>query len=157
MDYMKISKISSLASAAKFMHASKGFTLIELLVVIAIIGILAGMVVVNMSSAPNAAKDATVKSYMDQVKSTFAIQYANNDPNSYLTATSSADYTTLKGKIDGAAATAAVLTASTDCKKYCMSAKLNAVAGSWCVDYAGNSEIVAATATCATVADPKCH
>ena len=139
------------------MQTQKGFTLIELLVVIAIIGILAGMVVVNMSSAPNAAKDATVKSYMDQVKSTFAIQYANNNPSSYLAATSSADYTTLKGKIDGAAAAASALTASTDCKKYCMAAKLNAVSGFWCVDYAGNSEIVAATTTCATVADPKCH
>ncbi|MFA5249268.1 MAG: type II secretion system protein [Candidatus Paceibacterota bacterium] len=44
-----------------------GFTLIELLVVIAIIGILAGMVVINMQGAPNSAKDATIKGYFSQM------------------------------------------------------------------------------------------
>jgi prepilin-type N-terminal cleavage/methylation domain-containing protein len=45
-----------------------GFTLIELLIVIAIIGILAGMVVVNMSGATDAAKIAKSKSFSNSVR-----------------------------------------------------------------------------------------
>ena len=47
----------------------KAFTLIELLVVIAIVGILAGMVVVNMSGATDAAKIAKAKSFSGSVRS----------------------------------------------------------------------------------------
>jgi prepilin-type N-terminal cleavage/methylation domain-containing protein len=141
------------------MQTQKGFTLIELLVVIAIIGILAGMVVVNMSSAPNAAKDATVKSYMDQVKSTAAIQYANNSPSTYTGLGTLSDYTTLYAKINAALPGASVplLTTSTDNLKYCMSAKLNAVTGSWCVDSAGNSNVVASTSSCNTAGTAVCQ
>ena len=46
----------------------KGFTLIELLVVIAIIGILSGMIFVSMRGGETAAKDARVKSAMDQIR-----------------------------------------------------------------------------------------
>ncbi|MFA5249008.1 MAG: LamG-like jellyroll fold domain-containing protein [Candidatus Paceibacterota bacterium] len=47
----------------------KGFTLIELLVVIAIIGILAGMVVVNLSGATDSAKIAKSKVFSSSVRS----------------------------------------------------------------------------------------
>ncbi|MFA5249047.1 MAG: LamG-like jellyroll fold domain-containing protein [Candidatus Paceibacterota bacterium] len=47
----------------------KAFTLIELLVVIAIVGILAGMVVVNMSGATDAAKIAKSKAFSGSVRS----------------------------------------------------------------------------------------
>ena len=46
-----------------------GFTLIELLVVVAIIGILAGMVVVNMSGATDAAKMAKSKAFSSSIRS----------------------------------------------------------------------------------------
>ena len=46
----------------------KGFTLIELLVVIAIIGILSGMIFVSTRGGETAAKDARVKSAMDQIR-----------------------------------------------------------------------------------------
>jgi len=47
----------------------KAFTLIELLVVIAIIGILAGMVVVNMSGATESARVANLKVFSSSVRS----------------------------------------------------------------------------------------
>jgi type IV pilus assembly protein PilA len=156
MDYMKI---SSLAPAAKLMQSSKGFTLIELLVVIAIIGILAGMVVVNMSSAPNAAKDATVKAYMSQIKSNAAIQYAISASNNYTGLTTLSDYITLKGKLDSQAATTSVFTSSTDNKKYCMYAKLNVptTATYWCIDSSGDSRAITSVTNCTTAASSTCQ
>jgi len=47
----------------------KAFTLIELLVVIAIVGILAGMVVVNMSGATDSARMAKSKAFSNSVRS----------------------------------------------------------------------------------------
>ncbi|MFA5249051.1 MAG: LamG-like jellyroll fold domain-containing protein [Candidatus Paceibacterota bacterium] len=49
--------------------ANKAFTLIELLVVIAIVGILAGMVVINMSGATDTAKIAKSKAFSSSVRS----------------------------------------------------------------------------------------
>jgi len=46
-----------------------GFTLIELLVVIAIVGILAGLAVVNMSGATEAARIAKLKVYSNSIRS----------------------------------------------------------------------------------------
>ena len=46
----------------------KAFTLIELLVVIAIVGILSGLVVVQMNGATNAANDAKKKANLDTIR-----------------------------------------------------------------------------------------
>ena len=134
------------------MQTSKGFTLIELLVVIAIIGILAGMVVVNMTSAPNAARDATVKSYMDQIKSVAAIELNNNGGYTSL-GPSITDYTTATTQI-GAVTTWKMTTTSS---RYCMWAKLLATPGSsWCIDSTGVSKKVTATSTCENATTPVC-
>ena len=65
------------------MQKTKGFTLIELLVVIAIIGILSGLIIVSMSGAQNAAKDARIKSAMDQLRSTAEIYKLNSATSVY--------------------------------------------------------------------------
>jgi len=62
------------------MKRSRGFTLIELLVVVAIIGILATVVVVNLSGAQKKARDARRKSDYNQISSAlgmYFIDYGN--------------------------------------------------------------------------------
>ncbi|MFA5178501.1 MAG: type II secretion system protein [Candidatus Paceibacterota bacterium] len=60
------------------MTMKKGFTLIELLVVIAIIGILSGLIIVSMGGAQNSAKDARIKTSMDQMRTVGALYYNTN-------------------------------------------------------------------------------
>jgi prepilin-type N-terminal cleavage/methylation domain-containing protein len=78
----------------------KGFTLIELLVVIAVIGVLAGIVLVSLSSVTDSAKDTRIKAGMNQIRlesniysskqatpGTFGISAASNFCVSTLTTT----------------------------------------------------------------------
>ncbi|MDD3032574.1 MAG: prepilin-type N-terminal cleavage/methylation domain-containing protein [Candidatus Pacebacteria bacterium] len=56
----------------------KGFTLIELLVVIAIIGILSGLIIVSLGDATNSAKEAKIKSALDQLRPVAQLYYNTN-------------------------------------------------------------------------------
>ena len=58
-----------------------GFTLIELLVVISIIGLLAGLILSNVSGIRERARDVARKSDLDQIKKALRIYY--NDFNEY--------------------------------------------------------------------------
>jgi prepilin-type N-terminal cleavage/methylation domain-containing protein len=60
----------------------RAFTLIELIVVVAIIGILATVVVINISNAQNKAKDATVKANMTTVQTSAGLY--ENDNSTYV-------------------------------------------------------------------------
>lgn len=56
----------------------KGFTLIELLVVISLIGILATLVLANMNSARERARDATRKSDLRNMQTALRLYYNDN-------------------------------------------------------------------------------
>ncbi|MFA6963559.1 MAG: prepilin-type N-terminal cleavage/methylation domain-containing protein [Patescibacteria group bacterium] len=60
------------------MRKLKGFTLIELLVVVAIIGILATVVVVNLSTSQNKARDAKLQNDLEQVANAAEIYRIDN-------------------------------------------------------------------------------
>lgn len=67
-----------------------GFTLLELLIVIVIIGILAVLIVPNLTSGPARARDSQRKSDMRNVKT--ALETYFNDNNQYPGGTGSAGY-----------------------------------------------------------------
>ena len=112
------------------MQTQKGFTLIELLVVIAIIGILAGMVVVNMSSAPTAAKNAKLQSYFDQLR-TAATVYSTNNNNSYVGFDLSGDGAVLKAKIVEISNT---YNSTSTANAFCARAQYVGTSTVWCID-----------------------
>ena len=116
----------------------KGFTLIELLVVIAIIGILSGTVVVSMSGAQGSAKDARIKSAMDQLRSVAELWRISQSSMTYVGFTGSADGTLLVADINLQSPGTLVAVDNTNviATAYCMSIELNG-GGHLCMDSTG--------------------
>ena len=65
----------------KLLKKQEGFTLLELLIVIVIIGILAVLIVPNLASGPQRARDSQRKSDLRNVKTALETYY--NDNNGY--------------------------------------------------------------------------
>ena len=113
----------------------KGFTLIELLVVIAIIGILSGTVIVSMSGAQDSAKNARIKSGMDQLRSAAEVYRLLN--STYVDFTTTGDGALIRADIDDDANGIGDLTVNPTVTAYCMSTPLNGSAGTICMDSTG--------------------
>ncbi len=120
------------------MNKSKGFTLIELLVVIAIIGILAGIVLINVNKARNKGSDAAIEAGLSQLRSAAEVYYNNNN-NSYTGVFSDSDVQRILTNINKNNGSAnATTAASTDA--YCASSVLKSDSSkTFCVDSAGNA------------------
>jgi prepilin-type N-terminal cleavage/methylation domain-containing protein len=129
------------------MQTQKGFTLIELLVVIAIIGILAGMVVVNMSSAPDAAKNAKLQSYMDQLRTAATVFSTTQASPTYVGFDGSGDGKLLADKITALPTT---YNSSSTATAFCAKAKYlgSATTTYWCIDSTNGYSGTATSGVC---------
>jgi prepilin-type N-terminal cleavage/methylation domain-containing protein len=126
---------------------NKAFTLIELLVVIAIIGILSGLLIVSMSGATNSAKDARIKSEMDQLRTTALIFYTNNS-SSYTGFAAATDAASLLTDINNQGGTNAIYTAPAT-TAYCVVKQLiSSTTAYWCIDSTGYAGTPTSSTTC---------
>jgi len=142
----------------KTKKTKRGFTLIELLVVIAVIGILAGIVLVSVRKAPDAAKDARIQAALTQVRDVAQMNYVNSN-NSFTNICASNKLNTVDVKDflplhtdivgnNGGHDEACVSTADS----YCVKAQLKVDAlKSFCVDSTGATLV--ATTTLASFCD----
>ena len=139
------------------MQTKKGFTLIELLVVIAIIGILSGTVIVSMSGAQNSAKDARIKSGMDQLRSAAEVYRLMNSSTGYgndtTNFTTAGDGALIVADIASTPNGSRTFTVKPSATAYCISTSLNGTTDILCMDSTGNV-VQAASKTCVTTVCP---
>lgn len=81
MYYQVLSATSKEPMQLPAKKSTRGFTLIELLVVITIIGVLTSLFVVNMVSVRQRAKDANIKSSLNELRTALRLYY--NDYQNY--------------------------------------------------------------------------
>jgi len=128
------------------MNTKKGFTIIELLVVIAIIAVLAGIVLVNVTSYINKGKDASIKGNLATILTNSAVYFDTN--SNYTSFCTAAGYT-----VPEAAMTAtnigSTVTEVCTATHFCSCATLKTTAGNtYCVDDTGYKKETATA--CAT-------
>jgi len=137
------------------MKTKKGFTLIELLVVIAIIGILAAIVLVSLRGAPGKAKDARIKSALNQARTQAEMLWVDNSSYAGLcnggTLSATSTIGTIKTDIEGQQGDDGPdIDCYADSSSYCLDALLPGSENYFCVDDDGNAvEVAAAPCTAA--------
>lgn len=121
---------------------TKGFTLIELLVVIAIIGILAGIVLVNVRQARQRAEDAAIKGNLATLAAAAEMYYDDNG-FSYDNFFSSDDAKRVVNEVELLARKeggSPVKYIKDDDNGWVAAAGLNASDKVWCTDYLGTAK-----------------
>lgn len=128
----------------------KGFTLVELLVVVAIIGILAGAILLNLSKEAEKAKDARIKSSMNQIKTRVESMRVENPDLLYPNKTTFDDpakddqIDKMRTEIEKQGGELVYHSDATDGKdnasKWCAHSKLNQGGVFFCVDSSGIGE-----------------
>ena len=143
------------------MKKQKGFTLIELLVVIAIIGILAAVLMVNLSGTRDKAKISAIKLEMGQLRTaleSFALSNTSTSAPGYMGGCASGtDCASLQADITAKQGATAQVTnvGTTTVQAFCIQYTLPGSNGDWCVDSTGFAGVpltpfCTATATAAT-------
>ena len=131
----------------------RGFTLIELLVVIAIIGILAGIVLVSLSSARSKGGDAKVQGNFVSLRNAAELYYATNGnygsassaafgcstASTLFTATTPVNVALLVNSGSYPSGTTLACSYGANGKAYAVTANLYTSGQYWCVDSLGNS------------------
>ena len=126
---------------------NKSFTIIELLVVISIIGLLSSIVIISMWSQRAKARDASIQSFMHQVRNAAEVIYSSNN-GSYAqvcdeddTLIDTGELGLLEDKIEKDNGSKAVkCLVSGDEESFAVSSPLVSRAGKyWCVESAGIS------------------
>ena len=136
----------------KHRRKGAGFTLIELLVVIAIIGILATIVLINLNTARNKAKDAAIKGALSEARAAAEMQYDTD--NSYVNVCAAGNEIMLRINPNVKANNGGTdIACFANAAAYCAQSPLNG-GGFWCVDNTGVSQYVAASQC--TVAGADC-
>ncbi len=131
-------------------NRKKGFTLIELLVVIAIIGILATIVLINLGSARDKAKNAAIKAALSEARAAAEMVY-DTAGGSYAAICADAEVVRIGANIAANGGTFACFDTAT---AYCAQSPLIGTgAGFWCVDNKGISQLVTTTQCTADGAD----
>jgi prepilin-type N-terminal cleavage/methylation domain-containing protein len=161
----------------KMNSIKKAFTLIELLVVVAIIGILTGIVIVNLNAARGKGQDTAIKGQMTQLRSTAELYYADN--YGYSTAnfggnnnqdcisgsfanTFFSEQDVVKalqaiqrnsGLMPKCSMVGAISGSTLGAQSWVVTSKLRADVGFWCIDSSGSSRRVTNAVVAAPTAD----
>ncbi len=127
---------------------NKSFTLIELLVVVTIIGLLSTIVWVSIGNARAKARDASIQSYMHQLRNAAEMSYINNN-ESYSqvcdeindTLSDNGEFGILEDKIEKDNGNKAVKCfESADKREFAVSSPMVASVGKhWCIEAVGFS------------------